>query len=516
MAIQVSGTEVISNARALTNVASIDATTAAAITAGGVGGGGSRTFTASGSITAGQPVGIVSTNTVAQITSGIWGTPAYVDASINGYQVCFAYDSVNQKVAAFWLDSDNQQTLYAKIGTMSTSGVVTWGSLSTIGTISNYVETGNMMAAFTSSGNLVIAYSDVNQRALFGRVATISGTTLSWGSTTTIINPYPTTNIFYISFAWNAYHQKIVAFYNYSSSNLYSSVAGVSGTTITAGARQGPHGTGYAYNSASAGNTSNGQHLVVYSDNGLSNNAIIRVATISGNSLTLGAVNNTGVPMSNGQTGKFAAVQYDSNTGSYLVVVVGTSSTYYTWGMNVSVSGTTATVNDGLKVYDSTSTKTICIAHDTSSGIFYVHTNSANATAYYAALKMGASSVSSILSNIIEPVGLTSVSLPTVQQAVYVANAGAILTGSSNKVAYNTFFSSSPMWGMVGIAEQTVSDGASIDVTIIGGENTNLSGLSAGSTYAIDYNNAQIAPSSVTPLYLATTATSAIVIRGGF
>ena len=39
MAIQVSGTEVISNARALNNIASVDATTAAAISAGGVGGG---------------------------------------------------------------------------------------------------------------------------------------------------------------------------------------------------------------------------------------------------------------------------------------------------------------------------------------------------------------------------------------------------------------------------------------------------------------------------------------------
>ena len=38
MAIQVSGTEVISNARALTNIASIDATTAASIGAAGVGG----------------------------------------------------------------------------------------------------------------------------------------------------------------------------------------------------------------------------------------------------------------------------------------------------------------------------------------------------------------------------------------------------------------------------------------------------------------------------------------------
>ena len=51
MAIQVSGTEVISNARALNNIASVDATTAAAISAGGVGGG---TWTALQSVTVGN------------------------------------------------------------------------------------------------------------------------------------------------------------------------------------------------------------------------------------------------------------------------------------------------------------------------------------------------------------------------------------------------------------------------------------------------------------------------------
>ena len=45
MAIQVSGTQVIGNSRELTNIASIDATTAAAIGAAGV--GGSPTFLAS-------------------------------------------------------------------------------------------------------------------------------------------------------------------------------------------------------------------------------------------------------------------------------------------------------------------------------------------------------------------------------------------------------------------------------------------------------------------------------------
>ena len=44
MAIQVSGTQVIGNSRELTNIASVDATTAASITAAGVGGGGSVPF----------------------------------------------------------------------------------------------------------------------------------------------------------------------------------------------------------------------------------------------------------------------------------------------------------------------------------------------------------------------------------------------------------------------------------------------------------------------------------------
>jgi hypothetical protein len=39
MAIQVNGTQVIGNSRELTNIASVDATTAASITAAGVGGG---------------------------------------------------------------------------------------------------------------------------------------------------------------------------------------------------------------------------------------------------------------------------------------------------------------------------------------------------------------------------------------------------------------------------------------------------------------------------------------------
>ena len=57
MAIQVNGTTVIDNSRNLNNIASIDATTAAAINAGGVGGTDVQ-FTATANISKGQPIAI--------------------------------------------------------------------------------------------------------------------------------------------------------------------------------------------------------------------------------------------------------------------------------------------------------------------------------------------------------------------------------------------------------------------------------------------------------------------------
>ena len=72
--LQVNSTDVITNARQLSNIASIDATTAAAITAGGVGGGGSTDFVATGSITAGNLVGLTSTGTV-KVVPALLGDP---------------------------------------------------------------------------------------------------------------------------------------------------------------------------------------------------------------------------------------------------------------------------------------------------------------------------------------------------------------------------------------------------------------------------------------------------------
>jgi hypothetical protein len=82
MAIQVSGTEVISNARALNNIASVDATTAASIITAGVGGG---SLTLLGTLT--TTSGTTQTLSGLTLTSykQVMAVVKYVSSSAGGY-----------------------------------------------------------------------------------------------------------------------------------------------------------------------------------------------------------------------------------------------------------------------------------------------------------------------------------------------------------------------------------------------------------------------------------------------
>ena len=99
MAIKVGGTEVVDNNRQLKNIASVDATTVAALGTAGVGGGGGKfSATADGAIAIGKPVTLQSNGTVKQVaetltetnpisqvgSSGISPSPANADYGFNG------------------------------------------------------------------------------------------------------------------------------------------------------------------------------------------------------------------------------------------------------------------------------------------------------------------------------------------------------------------------------------------------------------------------------------------------
>jgi len=128
MAIQVSGTQVISNSRGLTNIASVDATTAAAIGAAGVGGGGSIELTATGSITAGDPVGINSLGR-AQLTAGITGTDTTLTTGL-GNQFGMSSCSISSSKTVFFYNKSN--SFVARCGVIQTNGTYAFGAETTI------------------------------------------------------------------------------------------------------------------------------------------------------------------------------------------------------------------------------------------------------------------------------------------------------------------------------------------------------------------------------------------------
>ena len=117
MAIKVGGTDVITNARQLSNIASVDSTTVTALSNAGVGSGaGKFSATADGAIAIGKPVALQTNGTVKQITETVndLGTPAaYLNTTENlggpgwGYQPSMAYFSTYKFLYQVYMYNNN-------------------------------------------------------------------------------------------------------------------------------------------------------------------------------------------------------------------------------------------------------------------------------------------------------------------------------------------------------------------------------------------------------------------------
>ena len=165
MAIQVNGTEVISNSRALNNIASIDATTAAAIGAGGVGAPTAQSWV--GGLAVGEmagninPYNMVYENNRFVMTRAI-GSIYWSDDGVTWNVGNYA--SVNQILTDVTYVSGSTWLAVGDSGTIlrSTNNAVSWSSISsptTGGYISGVVSNGSrvVISALSSRG---LWYSD--------------------------------------------------------------------------------------------------------------------------------------------------------------------------------------------------------------------------------------------------------------------------------------------------------------------------------------------------------------------
>jgi len=135
MAIKVGGTEVVDNNRQLKNIASVDATTVAALGTAGVGGGNSYEATADGNIVNGKPCIIQANGTVKQVgTSVQTNNPATsggiiqnaVQGNVNGKSDIVAVPNTNH-VVRFYTDANDSSKGKFTLGTVDVAAdTITW------------------------------------------------------------------------------------------------------------------------------------------------------------------------------------------------------------------------------------------------------------------------------------------------------------------------------------------------------------------------------------------------------
>ena len=214
----------------------------------------------------------------------------------------------------------------------------------------------------TGSNKVIIAYRDGSDNSGDVVVGTVANGAITFGS------PVPLSDnnnqVSFTSIAYDANANKVVVIYHKNAFNYGRAQVGtVSGTSISLGAESEFWGAEIGYNAICYDSSANKLIIAWYAPD---DTAIkVTVGTISGTTITFGAVASTAAP-SNISIG----LVYDANANKSLLCYRGPSN--YGYAAVISVSGTTATietpapfvsesVSDVAAVYDSSNNKTLII-----------------------------------------------------------------------------------------------------------------------------------------------------------
>jgi|DEB0MinimDraft_6_1074348.scaffolds.fasta_scaffold18239_1 hypothetical protein len=174
MAIKVSGTTVIDDSRQLTNIASVDATTVAALSSAGVGaGGGLVSLTSDGAIDARDPVILTATGKVASVAEAAPDPNDTELISSGNENIHYIWHTSESKYVAIYYDSP---AILYKVGTPNANGTVTWTSAANL---QNFVGSDFAAAYNVADNKIVLCHQEQTGNGPYIRTYTLSGTTLT-------------------------------------------------------------------------------------------------------------------------------------------------------------------------------------------------------------------------------------------------------------------------------------------------------------------------------------------------
>ena len=245
---------------------------------------GVENFVASGAIGNGETVVINTDGTVGivtgTVTSSSSGTPVVVEARNSGY-LGSTYDTDNDKVIITYTDQDSPYYARAVVGTVS-------GTSITFGTpvIFESARVEHTSVAYIGSSKVVIAYQDVaNSNYGTAIVGTVSGTSISFGSA--VVFNSSSSQEERVSSIGN--DKVVIAYRDAGASSWGKAIVGtVSGTSISFGTAANYEEGNVQWQSSVA--IGNDKVVFSYQDAGDTNKGKARVGTVSGTSISFGAI----------------------------------------------------------------------------------------------------------------------------------------------------------------------------------------------------------------------------------
>jgi hypothetical protein len=215
-------------------------------------------------------VGTVSGTTIS------FGNSTNLNFANSPSMISTAYDSLNKKVIIAYKDSGDNQG-YATVGTVSGTNISLATPVNFINSNFSYLS-----IACTTNGKVAFAYNLNAYNYGFVTVGQVSGNTISMGT----LSNFTTDGPYYISTAYDPVNDKLmVAYRNSNDAYGYAIVGTISGTSISFGSSFVFENTTYANDMYVTFDPSVNKMLIAYTKGGV---GTILPATISGSSLSFG------------------------------------------------------------------------------------------------------------------------------------------------------------------------------------------------------------------------------------
>ncbi len=431
--------------------------------------GGSQTFTASGSISAGALVGLNNNGTISTMGATA-GSPIRFSGSVGsgrGDYNATVYDTANNKIIQFYRDTNNSNYLTCIVGTVSGTSI-SYGTPVALSATSH-----KMRATYdTNSSRTVCVYSDDNQSDDgYAVVVSVSGTTPTFGSAV----EFSTVNCLTLDCCFDSNSNKVVVAYKASDQGR-SKVGTVSGTSISFGSE-----ATFTTNNPKDGfidcrfDSNLNKVVIAYTDYSNSDYGTAIVGTVSGTSISFGSA----VVYSNSGTTFYNKLEFDSNTNKFLFVYarstelftrVGTvSGTSISFGTEQSLTQAGGDLRSAL-VFDSATNQIILAFEAATINFATVIKGSISGTSFFAGVATVVAEINVVIAGL-----------------AYDEDTDQCILSFQDDNNYDgkhiVFNSANPSW--VGVAAESISNGASGKVTVIGGINTNQSGLVTGAVYGL-------------------------------